>query len=284
MSVPITYRLLESVADLDRCLDLQTQIWGDDPMGCVPPLMLKVMGEVGGIVAGAFAEEDELVGMVCGLSGIRQGRLAHWSHMLGVKAGYRDRGLGARLKWLQRDLVLAQGVETLYWTFDPLESRNAHLNFNRLGTRCEEYRRDFYLGLSRSRRFTDIGTDRMVVAWPLRQAAKPSQDDRAREDQSREIESRRRFATAPVVNVQREESGRVRPTEPAVDHAQERVRIEIPDRIQALKIRSPQAGALWRSSTRSAFELYLGRGYEVEGFYRDGGERRCFYCLARRQR
>ncbi len=280
MDAGITFRSLDSVAELEACLDLQTEIWGDDPMGCVPPLMLKVMQEVGGIVAGALTHDDELVGMVCGLSGFRQGAPAHWSHMLAVKSGYRDLGLGGRLKWLQRELVLAQGVETIYWTFDPLESRNAHLNFNRLGAECEEYRRDFYLGLSRSRRFADIGTDRMVVAWRLREDRVETLKDGA----PAQPEMVEKFAATPVVNTRHEGEVEPRPIQPAVLLAEKRIRIEVPAHIQHLKVTMPQLGARWRGSTRNAFETYLERGYRVDAFYRDGASGRCFFGLSRAKR
>ena len=48
-----------------------------------------------------------------------------------------------------------------------------------------------------------------------------------------------------------------------------RVRVEIPPNIQAAKAERPEMGPAWRSSTRRAFETYLGLGYRVEAFYRD---------------
>ncbi len=273
MGVEISFRSLRSVAELDRCLDLQLEIWGDDPLGCVAPMMLKVLQEVGGVVAGAFADADELVGFVCGVSGFRHGRPAHWSHMLGVKASHRDFGLGSRLKWLQRELVLEHQVETMYWTFDPLEGRNAHLNFVRLGVVVDEYRRDFYSGLSRSHRYADIGTDRLVVAWRLR----GSRVTRAQAGAA--SEPVQRFRATAIVNVEAQDGEPARPIELSQALEQERVRIEIPAKIQDLKEAAPQLGAAWRRSTRRAFESYLAAGFGVDSFYRDSDTGRCFYCL-----
>ena len=34
-------------------------------------------------------------------------------------------------------VAAAVGAEVMYWTYDPLVSRNAHVNFNRLGARAQ---------------------------------------------------------------------------------------------------------------------------------------------------
>ncbi len=111
-----------------------------------------------------------------------------------------------------------------------------------------------------------IGTDRFIVSWRIagdRVARALADHRRGKSD---------RFREAPVVNPAAEE--RDLPTAP-------RVRIEIPENVQAVKVDQPEAAAAWRSSTRRAFETYLGRGYKVETFYRDATEGRCFYGLER---
>ena len=72
-------------------------------------------------------------------AGFVEGRPFHWSHMLAVDRSARDLGLGTRLKLYQRDLLLPLGIDEVRWTFDPLEARNAHLNFNHLGAEVAEY-------------------------------------------------------------------------------------------------------------------------------------------------
>jgi predicted GNAT superfamily acetyltransferase len=91
------------------------------------------------IAAGAFDESDEMLGFVFGLTGIRDGRPIHWSHMLGVHPEARGRGIGRMLKEHQRKLLRERGVPTIFWTFDPLAVGNAHLNLNLLGARVVEH-------------------------------------------------------------------------------------------------------------------------------------------------
>jgi predicted GNAT superfamily acetyltransferase len=88
------------------------------------------------------------------------------SHMLAVKAGYRDRGLGAQLKLAQRKDALARGITHMEWTFDPVEIKNAFLNINKLGAIVRRYSENFY-GVSSSRLQGGLPTDRLIAEWKL---------------------------------------------------------------------------------------------------------------------
>jgi predicted GNAT superfamily acetyltransferase len=127
--------------------------------------LLSVSQKVGGLVAGAFSDAGDLVGFVFGLTGLRGGRIVHWSHMLAVDPDYRDRGVGRRLKLYQRECLRAAGVDRMYWSFDPLVARNAHLNLNRLGVLVEDYVTDMYADTGSD--LHAFGTDRFVASWPV---------------------------------------------------------------------------------------------------------------------
>jgi predicted GNAT superfamily acetyltransferase len=161
----VIIRDLESPADLDACVALQQAIWGGDFSECVPRSMLIVARKMGGVVAGAF-DGERLVGFVFGLTGLRDGRLAHWSDMLAVDPSRRDQGIGRQLKAFQREMVMAMGVSEMYWTYDPLVARNAHLNLNTLGAEVVEYVPDMY-GTTSSPLHGNVPTDRFVVRWRL---------------------------------------------------------------------------------------------------------------------
>ena len=60
--------------------------------------------------------------------------------MLAVLDAYRHLDLGSRLKQAQRERALAMGVHEMTWTFDPLQSRNAHFNFSKLGVVSDTYK------------------------------------------------------------------------------------------------------------------------------------------------
>ncbi len=260
----LTFRSFSMLADYQACVELQRETWGRNFSDVVPLSILKITQKAGGIAAGAFSPAGDLLGFVYGLAGWTGRRPFHWSHMLAVARQARDLGLGTRLKLFQRELLLPTGVEEVRWTFDPLEARNAHLNFNHLGAEAAEYVENLYEGEEGSELFAGIGTDRFILSWKIASG----RVERALED--RRAGSEAPFRDAPVAN----------PCTAAGDLPDAlRVRIEIPESIQDLKAERPDVGVAWRESTRRAFEHYLGLGYRVEAFYRDSGEHRCWYGL-----
>lgn len=150
---------------MKACVALQHAIWGEGFTDVVPASILKVAQRIGGVVVGAFDAQGTLLGFVFGLTGVERGKIVHWSDMLAVAASARNLGLGRRLKEHQRYLVRELGASVIYWTYDPLIGRNAHLNFNRLGVRVSEYAENMY-GLTDSVLHGGVPTDRLVVAWP----------------------------------------------------------------------------------------------------------------------
>src|SRR5687768_15021118 len=173
--VDIVVRALRSHDEYVACVRLQGDTWGEQFSDGVPASILLVGQKIGGVTAGAFAA-DELVGFVFGLTGIRDGRLVHWSDMLAVRPEYQNHGIGQRLKQYQREAVRALGVELMHWTFDPLVARNAHLNLNRLGADASEYVVDMY-GAHTGSALHATGTDRFIVSWAVAQPARKRADD-----------------------------------------------------------------------------------------------------------
>src|SRR5439155_257884 len=86
--------------------------------------------------------------------------------MLAVRQGYRDSDLGYKLKLAQQERALALRIREITWTFDPLQSKNAHLNFDKLGVVSSSYKVDFY-GPETSSVLHRNSTDRLWVRWPL---------------------------------------------------------------------------------------------------------------------
>jgi predicted GNAT superfamily acetyltransferase len=269
----ITIRPFESRDDYLQCVALQHEIWGEDFGEAVPPSILLATQEVGGVAAGAFDARGRLLGFVFGISGLRHGRPAHWSDMLGVREEFRDRGLGRRLKAFQRDHLLGLGIEVCYWTYDPLEARNAHVNLNLLGARPVEYVPDMYGDITRSPLLAGLATDRFIVEWELGSPWVETALSGRLEAQPVSL------AGVPVVNAETVAEGPLPeelelPDVPAV-------RVEIPWDIQRVKTDAPALARAWRGTTRRAFVHYMGRGYGVVGLLCDRQAFRCFYILER---
>jgi|ERR1700677_1127367 predicted GNAT superfamily acetyltransferase len=176
----IVIRECKGQDELEACVDLQVETWGYDPTDVIPRKAFLVWQKVGGQVIGAFDTElhgtesdggpDSLVGFVSALPGFKAGDgvpqpYLH-SHMMAVKAHYRNRGLGVQLKLAQRKEALERGIRLIEWTFDPLEIKNAFLNIHKLGAVVRCYLVDFY-GVSSSRLQGGLPTDRLVAEWRL---------------------------------------------------------------------------------------------------------------------
>ena len=176
----IVIRSCQGQDELESCVKLEVETWGYDPTEVIPRKAFLVWQKVGGQVIGVFDTEmtgagaeggpESLVGFVAALPGIKAGKgeprpYLH-SHMMAVKEGYRNRGLGVELKLEQRREALGRGIGHIEWTFDPLEIKNAFLNIRKLGAVVRTYLVDFY-GVSSSRLQGGLPTDRLVAEWEL---------------------------------------------------------------------------------------------------------------------
>jgi predicted GNAT superfamily acetyltransferase len=272
----VTIRPLRGHAEFELAVALQREIWGTDFSEIVPVAILWATQRIGGVVSGAFDEDGRLLGLVFGLTGLDQGRPVHWSDMLAVRLEQRGRGLSMALKSHQRAALIERGIEVVGWSFDPLESRNAHINFARLGVTAREYVRDLYGGSS-SPLHDAVGTDRLLAEWRIA-SSRVARRMTARERPPTYAE----ISAVPVVNPVVRGEIRPRSVEPDLDIDAPRVRLVIPARIQELKSSDSGAAVAWRTHTRAAFEAYLGRGYRAIELVR--GENVSDYLLEATQR
>jgi len=159
----IEVRHCATLAEYAACVRLEHLTWGQEI--AVPSAVFVVAHHTGGQVLGAF-HGAEMVGFTLALAGVRAGKPFLHSHMTAVLPEYRDRGVGRRLKLLQRDDALARGIDVIEWTFDPLELKNAHFNFVRLGAVARRYIPNCY-GVTESPLHAGLPTDRLVAEWWL---------------------------------------------------------------------------------------------------------------------
>ncbi len=268
----VSIRRLQSHEDYAKCVALQKATWGEHFQECVPPAILMVSQKIGGVTAGAFDAQGNLIGFVFGLTGIKDGQPVHWSHMLAVSKEAQGQGLGYRLKLFQRQLLLETGVKIVYWTYDPLVARNAHLNLNKLGAKVEEYVEEMYGDDTGSDLHRGIGMDRFIVAWHI--------DDESVRNRLAGVYPAppSDWKSIPVVNSSEVRNGLPAPMQLELYEAS-RIRVEIPPDISLIQKTSLETAAQWRESTRKAFLHYQAKGYRVTHFVRDQQQNRYFYIL-----
>lgn len=282
----IVIRSLETPEDLAQAEALQAIVWPGSDLDVVPAHMMGAIVHNGGVALGAF-DGDRLVGFVLGFLGtdsasperVAMARLKHCSHQLGVLPEYRDRGVGLLLKRAQREAVIAQGIRLVTWTYDPLLSRNAHLNIRRLGAVCRTYLREVY-GEMRDALNAGLPSDRFQVDWWV-----TSRRVVERLEGTRPPLGLAHFhsAGAHVLNpAELGEDGLPRPAARPDKPEGTLVLVEIPPDFQAIRERDLGLGRAWRFHTREVFEDAFARGYIVTDFVYLRGDKvpRSFYLLS----
>src|ERR1700728_3446299 len=154
-------RRCSNLAEYDECVRVEHAVWGEAI--AVPSAVFVVAHHTGGQVVGAF-HQGKMAGFALALAAMRAGKPFLHSHMTAVLAPFRDRGVGRRLKLFQRQDALKRGIDLIEWTFDPLEVKNAHFNFVRLGAVSRRYIPDCY-GRTSSPLHGGLPTDRLVAEW-----------------------------------------------------------------------------------------------------------------------
>jgi predicted GNAT superfamily acetyltransferase len=308
----IKIRPVKGITECHAVTDLQVAAWGFTPADVIPAHSIAAIIKSGGIVLGAFGRSlngDRLIGFALGWTGLRGGRPYHYSDMLAVLPEYQEQGIGRALKLAQREAALAQGLELMSWTYDPLVARNAWFNIVKLGCTVREYVVNLY-GEMQSATHAGLPTDRFSTEWWLRSARVMARVSRPRPDPhpnppprwGRENDPHpdpapsweREFAApdpygsaAALIDEPDQPHDQLPPdhqlitiTEPypasnrlvglRLEVAAALVWAEIPAHIEKLKEADLDAALDWRRQTRRLFQEYFARGYTITGMTRIG--------------
>jgi predicted GNAT superfamily acetyltransferase len=257
----IHIRDLTTIEEFRQVVALEQAIWGYTDQGdlvTVPVFIFTV--HRGATLIGAFESGGRMVGFAYAVIGMKGGRPMQWSHMAGVLPEFRG-GVGFRLKLVQRERALAQGLDLIEWTFDPLQAMNAHFNFAKLGGISDEYAANFY-GESTSALHRGTPTDRLVLSWKItephvirRLEQTPALRARAHE-----------VSEAPVVNTTRMDGQWREVTAINLALTDRRVWIEIPTGFTEMQQHAAERALRWRLDLRQMFESYFAKGYRAVDF------------------
>jgi predicted GNAT superfamily acetyltransferase len=268
--LPVRIRELTRIDDCRRLPDIQLQVWGHSERDLTPAHQYRISSTMGGILLGAYVGK-ELAGFVYSFPAIWNGELVQHSHHLGVLPKFQGYGLGKALKWAQRDWALRRGYSRITWTFDPLQAKNAHLNFHALGGMCRTYLPDFYGMGSALNLGPKIPTDRLLMEWRIR-------EKRLEGLRRGDVESINLAAIAKALE-KRAEGPDSRPASPELELYKKRFLAEMPPNIRDWREKKRHdLIAVWQKDLRRVLTHYFSRGYAVVDFiYGD----RSFYVLER---
>jgi len=258
---PLTIRDLTSIEDLTQAIQVEKEVWGSDDLDLMSLTFAIAAREAGNLWIGAF-DGPKLAGYVFAFHALEDGKPSLHSHMLAVREQYREYDLGTKLKLAQRERALALHLHEITWTFDPLQSKNAHLNFAKLGVVCDKYKVDFY-GASTSSLLHQNSTDRLWVKWPI---ASRRVEDRLRGKDHRAEMLDALSTVQPLVRFNGE--GKPARSDLAAALARQRASIEIPSNIGAIEQADPLLAKEWRQATRWAFSESLKANFFVAEFCR----------------
>jgi len=278
MTDPII-KLIETPEDMTLVEELQRAVWPGSETDVVPAHMLITVVHNGGLVIGAF-EDKEIIGFVFGFPGIEYTpdgpRPKHCSHMMGIRPGQRDSGVGFSLKRAQWQMVRKQGLDHITWTYDPLLSRNAYLNITKLGAVCNTYRESEY-GDMRDGLNVGLPSDRFQVDWWIN----TRRVERRLGKRSRGPLKLDNFSKADLHPIYTPHTGTdnlLRPPEHFSPLDGKLLLAEIPSDFNGLKEKDFAIARDWRFFSREVFETAFATGYIITDFIHDGGH--SFYVLS----
>jgi predicted GNAT superfamily acetyltransferase len=294
--------------DYARYERMRMEIWedpGDHLAGQRNMVSENVFIHGGSLFVGIYAEDeaggfprraDQLVGFAYGYVGIKDKTIAYrnpsnlvfYSQYAAVSPGFRNLGLGVRLKQFQRDQVRnLLGIKAIICTYDPLVGVNAYRNIHVFGMEVLSYRDAYYKGYTGRLNRLDVPADRLLVHWDLeRQSSRESLDlanllqhgHNLSATNFERVAGRSGSIELPVVKGVREET------------RLDSVLIEVPFDYYAMLHETDVADQAvrripitWRMLVRRAFHRQLAAGYRVKDFLylTQGKRRRDFYVLRR---
>jgi predicted GNAT superfamily acetyltransferase len=251
---------IRRLATIDEFVELDavfTRVWGNRGGRAIAPVeMTQALHFAGNYIVGAY-DGERMVGGAHAFLGRHEGRLHLHSHITGVVPELQTHAIGYAVKLHQRAWAMANGIDEIIWTFDPLIRRNAYFNLSKLGARVTGYHANFYGDLPDDINAGDE-SDRAVITW---------------------------MVTAPDVDAALAGS---RPKPPAaggdldvildercathdVDLERRRpLRAWVPEDIVALRRTEPASALAWRRGLRDTLGRAIEAGYEAVAMSRDG--------------
>jgi predicted GNAT superfamily acetyltransferase len=259
----IVIRELTTLQDLQAMQTLEELVWQmDSPL---PLHQTLTVAKNGGIVLGAF-QRDLMIGMLYSFPGYHDPEIYICSHMLGIREGWRHRGLGERLKQAQAELAKNRGCSMITWTYDPLETANGYLNIGKLGAVCSTYIADCYGDMPDAIN-QGLPSDRFQVEWWIHQPKQVLPQG------------------VPVTLLQWQQGNNRLPqpvkSSKVINPELPVVSVAVPADFQKIKRQDNGLAKAWREITRQVFTDSFAAGWVVADFRKSGVVHEYLLCKRR---
>jgi predicted GNAT superfamily acetyltransferase len=247
-------------AEADTIRILQQRVWGSPPEFLYPSDIHSVDFALGTSLVARLAGQP--VGFLLGFYKLGGYPLpADWhsrfagglrleSQTLGVLPAYRGASIGFLLKQAQAKQALAEGIQIINWTVDPLQWPNAQLNFGRLRALAFDFTPDYYPFRNELNR---VAASRFGLTWLVG-------TERVKAGGEGRVESGERYEH--ILDLR--EPGRIvrvnwRWSECNWQAIAQQIAIEIPANWTAMQHDDLEAALRWRTVTDQLFAHYIGR-------------------------
>ncbi len=271
-----------SLSDYNKCVEIQREVWHFEDIDIVPVPMLLAADHCGGINLGAYNNLGEMIGFACSILGMEGNELLQHSHMLAVRAAYRNFDVGYRLKLAQRKEALRRKIQTITWTFDPMQPINAYFNLGKLGAWTVCYGEDFY-GETSSVLHRGLPTDRFVTRWDLTaiRVVQRLESGVPRHDLRKEL---KRY---PIINHLEDVAPGMTSSSPVkLNCTEQEFLFEVPYNLPDIKTRNLGVALEWQGKMRQVFRHYFKKDFAATDFWvaEEEGHLRAFYFLEKRKK
>jgi predicted GNAT superfamily acetyltransferase len=269
---PVRIELAHSEPEARAAVRVLAQIW-QQPDGHEPvvPELAWVFAHTGNYVALASAGGEIVASAIGFRAEDERGPYLH-SHIAGVLPTWQGSNIGFVLKQHQRDWALANGLDRIVWTFDPLVARNAYFNVTKLGARLTGYHVNFYGQMNDGINDGDE-TDRCVATWDL---DVPSVVAAARGEHTPADATALRTGGATVALEVGPDGEPVSGDRAGNGTGEGTVLVQVPADIVAMRATDPALGRRWREALREHLGAAFADGLSVTGVSRDS-----WYVLSR---
>jgi predicted GNAT superfamily acetyltransferase len=253
----IQIRSLQHIDELEEARKLESKIWGQ--ADSIPTHQTITAVKNGGLVLGAYVG-DRLIGFQYSFPGFNGKSAYLCSHILVTDVEYRNKGIGEKLKFAQREEALKLGYSLITWTYDPLLSVNGYLNIAKLGGVSSTYIENCY-GEMEDLLNGGIPSDRFLVEWHIAD----KQDVKSLTEFEFDF-----IMKNSLIHWELHKEGFPVPIGPLpLKHSDSIAFVAIPKNFRSIKEANLGSALEWRIKTREIFSQVFQQGRRVTGFVKN---------------